>query len=142
MKIEKQYRRVESRAFSNSGKRKYLIDNRPTRIIRLPHMAVVSCCAFRTDVLQRISVWSFNDENATGTSGIPRAAMVHYYSWRRQIRDFNKAPNSTDALDWDAHFERVGDHYTIRLNQEHRVHFYCDFQQKTVTVIQIGRHDL
>ena len=67
--------------------------------------------------------------------------MRHYYDWRRNIRDKDMIPNTT-AIDWDANFERVGNHYTIRLNKEHRVHFDCDFLKHSIKVHKIGTHDL
>lgn len=84
--------------------------------------------------------WTFNMNNAPGTAGIPRSAMLHFYAWRRAIRDNDVAPDV--AADWDAHFEAVGDHYTIRLNQKHRVHFNIDWDSQTVTLLQVGQHDL
>ena len=67
--------------------------------------------------------------NAPGTEGIPNAAMLRFYTWRRAINTDNVDPK-TAAAGWDAHFEQVGDHYTIRLNQQHRVHFNIDWEMK------------
>lgn len=85
--------------------------------------------------------WSITDTEAEGTAGIPAAAMVKYYDFRRTVRD-GKHPK--DAADYvgDLHYERIsGDRYTIRLNQEHRVFFDVSDGNKTVYVRKIGTHD-
>lgn len=87
--------------------------------------------------------WTFDDSRASGTPGIPSAAMNKYYAWRRFIRDHGKHPKdaASDVGDLDYKLLRGTDaQYQIRLNQEHRVTFTVDSANERVTVLQIGGH--
>lgn len=142
MYAEKTQQESPSRTIQTKpGTGKYMEDNRP-EAVRQAKMIDTIQKSDNCTVIQRLPIWHFNDANAVGILGIPRAAMRHYYHWRREIINNDSLPNVAPALDWDAHFEPVGNHFTIRLNQVHRVHFHCDFAAHTVDIIQIGMHDL
>lgn len=104
--------------------------------------SIRSCSLETASASPPVQFWTFNMNNAPGTAGIAAAAMRHFYQWRRNIRDENMDPET--AADWDANFERIGngDYHTIRLNQEHRVHFRVDWGNEVVTLLKVGGHDL
>ena len=84
--------------------------------------------------------WDLTDTAAEGTDGIPAAAMVKYYDFRRTVRSGTHPKNAADASDMN--YERIsGNRHTIRLNQEHRVFFDVSDGNKMVYVVKIGTHD-
>lgn len=92
--------------------------------------------------------WNFDDSEARNNYlkgkhiPVPSAGMRKYNDWKRRILSSAHKEHPKDAAKYagDMHYEKVGDVYTIRLTQEHRVVFKLNDTLKKITVIRIGGH--
>ena len=77
-----------------------------------------------------------------GHVDVPSAAMSKYFEWKRRITSsgYGEDPKTAARHAGDMHFERVGDVYTIRLSQKHRVVFTINETRKQVKVLRVGGH--
>ncbi|NLS55692.1 hypothetical protein [Hafnia alvei] len=90
--------------------------------------------------------WDFNDSapQASNLRIVEPSGMRKYYEWRRLIRYMNLPPNDAAARVGDLRYERLPErgpyNFSIRLSQQHRVHFTVDNTAKRITVLSIGPH--
>lgn len=70
---------------------------------------------------------------------VPPAAMRKYFEWRNRVANYGHHPKTAAESVCDAHFENfLGDKFSFRLTQEHRVVF--SKQGNNITVLTIGGH--